>query len=107
MGNQATPQGVPVSTVKEMQLATSEPISIKIDTTGAREDEVPLVQWTSTGSLLVEANPEDPTAATVYANVPGLGTVRATVDYNGQHQEIVTEVLVIDNNVIGNKIEFA
>jgi hypothetical protein len=107
MADQATPSGVPVSTIKEMQLGTSEPIRINVDATNAREDEVPLVKWTSTGSLLVEGSPDDPTSATVYANVAGLGTVRASVDYNGQHQEIVSDVMVIDQNVQYNKIEFA
>jgi hypothetical protein len=89
-----------------MILGESKVVHVVVDV--GESEEVPDVTWTSTGSILVDANPEDPTSATIYANTPGQGTVRASVNHGGRHTEIVNDVMV--NNepsvVPSNRIEF-
>jgi hypothetical protein len=88
-----------------MVLGESKVVHVTVDV--GESEEIPSVVWTSTGSVLVDANPEDPTSATVIANIGGLGTVRAAVNFGGRHMELVNDVIVNEPSIVPtNRIEF-
>jgi hypothetical protein len=88
-----------------MNLGDVKVVHVAVDV--GESEEIPVVNWTSTGSILVDANPEDPMSATIIANIPGLGTVRAAIDFAGKHVEIVNDVSVIEPSIVPtNRIEF-
>lgn len=90
-----------------MELGETKTVHVIVDVVEGSEEK-PVVNWTSTGSILVQADPEDPTSAQVYANIGGLGTVRASVNYAGKHIEVVSDVVVNEPSVVpSNRIEFS
>jgi hypothetical protein len=88
-----------------MMLGETKTVHVTVDV--GESTEKPAVRWTSTGSILVDQNPEDPTSAKVVANITGLGTVRASVDFAGKHVELVRDVIVNEVSIVPtNTIEF-
>jgi hypothetical protein len=88
-----------------MKLGETKTAHVTVDVGESKEK--PIVVWTSTGSVLVDQDPEDPTSAKVIANIGGLGTVRASVDFAGRHIEIVSDVVVNEPSIVPkNRIEF-
>lgn len=100
----APASGAPIA--EQMNVGDVKTVHVTVDV--GESEEVPAVTWTSTGAVLVQPDPEDPTTAKVYGNIGGNGTVRASVNFAGGHFEMVTDVVVSEPSVIpNNKIEFS
>lgn len=103
------PATAPVSKPEQdqiMDIGTSKTVHVSVDVGDSKE--IPVIKWTSTGSVLIETDPEDPTSAKIFANISGLGTVRASIDFAGKHSEIVSDIIVVEPSVVPtNKLEFS